>query len=109
MKKLEGLAREMFVKFSMSEFGIQASWDHLSDKRKLAWMEDVITIADYFMLELQKDFKLLPSRNNSATVYESGFMDGVRQERAMNIESVEKVHDTLLEQYADFVEKLNKK
>jgi hypothetical protein len=97
MKKLEGLAREMFTKFSVLETGKQGNWDYLSNERKLAWMKDVGMIASYVLVEVKKEFRPLP-RGNANSVYESAYMEGVRSERTYNIDTINKVEQDLVEQ-----------
>lgn len=98
MKTLEGLAREMFAKFSLMETGRQGNWDYLSDERKLAWMQDVAEIADFIIKEVKSEFKPLPVSSKAGTVYESGYMEGVRSERVQCMNVIDAIEDDLVEQ-----------
>jgi len=84
VKSLEGLARTLFTKFSIRETGKTSNWDYLSDERKLAWMQDVATIASYIIKEIKSNFKPLPNGTPSMTVYDSGHLAGIRAERILN-------------------------
>jgi hypothetical protein len=108
MKTLENMARDMFTKFSIKETGKPSNWAYLSDERKLEWMKDVFKVADYYMLELKAELKPVPNNMKSNTVYESGFIDGTRAERVTLHQSIDRIHNTLVNELIDFEQKLIK-
>lgn len=108
MKSLEGMAQEMFTKFSLKETGKRADWKYLSDSRKLEWMKDVFHVADYYMLELKAKLKPIPFGQKNSTVYDAGVFDGVRAERVALHQLIDQVHVDLANQLIDFEQDMNK-
>lgn len=98
MKELEGIARELFTKFHLKETGKHGDWDYLSDERKLAWMQDVCWIASSIIKEIKTEFRPLPISTKTNTVYESGYMEGVRSERIYNQNVVSEIEENLIDQ-----------
>lgn len=101
MKKLEGMARELFNRYA-ERSGLRVNWNYLADDRKLVWMNDVILLADYFLENLKAEMKPIPNSAKSSTVYESGFNDGVRSERTSFTVLIEELHEKLLDEYEQF-------
>ena len=97
MKELEGIARELFTKFHLKETGKQGNWDYLSNERKLAWMQDVYLIADTLIKDIKAEFRPLPI-NKMNTVYESGYIEGVRYERIFIEKVITEIEENLLTQ-----------
>lgn len=98
MKDLEGIARDLFTKFHMKETGKVGNWDYLSDERKLAWMQDVMHIADFIIKEIKSEIRPLPISTSTGTAYESGFMAGLRSERIQNEKIINAIEEDLIEQ-----------
>ena len=98
MKELEGIARELFTKFHLKETGKHGDWDYLSDERKLAWMQDVCNIASAIIKEIKTEFRPLPSGIKINTVYESGFMEGLRSERISYQNIITEIEENLVDQ-----------
>lgn len=101
MKNLEGLARELFTRFAENS-EVSADWDYLSDERKLAWMQDVLTISNYFLGNMKSEIKPIPNIQKFSTVYEAAYNDGLRSERVAVTSLVENIHKKLLDEYEDF-------
>lgn len=102
MKTLEGMARDLFNKFSMRETGKLGDWSYLSNTRKLEWMKEVLIMAKYFLDEIHSDIKPLQNNQRTNTVYESGYNDGVRSERAACLSLVENKLQKLVDEFKDF-------
>jgi hypothetical protein len=102
MKTLEGMALELFNKFSVKETGRVGNWQYLSDKRKLEWMKEVLIMANYFHGEVLKSVKPLPNNQRIETVYASGHADGARSERIYLITMFEDQLQKLVDEFQDF-------
>lgn len=102
MKHLEKMAAELFHSYARME-GSSADWDHLSNERKKAWIRDVMVMARYFVVQLQKEVKPMPNRN-SHTSYESGFVAGQKTERIAFQTLVEEIYEQLEQQYDELQE-----
>jgi hypothetical protein len=102
MKRLEGMALELFNKFSVRETGKQGNWQYLSNERKLEWMKEVLIMAKYFHSEVLATVKPLPNNQKIETVYASGYSDGVRTERTYLVSLFEDQLQKLLDEYEDF-------
>lgn len=109
MKALEGMARDLFVKFSIRETGKAADWNYLGDRRKLEWMKEVLIMAKHFLDELHTEIKPLPVNQKGSTSYEFGYNDGMRSERAAILLLVENKLQKLVDEYEDFEYSVNKK
>jgi hypothetical protein len=107
VKTLEGMAREIFIRYA-EKSGVKADWNYLSDNRKLVWMKDILLLSEYFLTNLKNEIKPIPSNKKSTTVYESGFNDGVRSERTSFLVLVDELHEKLLDEYEQLQYSLNK-
>lgn len=101
MKNLETLAREVFDRFAKNS-GSKADWNYLSEERKLAWMQDVLLISEYFLNDVKSQLKPIPFNQKFSTVYETAYNEGLRSERVAFTTLVEDVHKKLLDEYEDF-------
>lgn len=97
MKPVEKMAEELFNSFCLME-GKSGDWRYLSTARKKAWMKDVLLIARYFAIQLQKEVKPLPPTRAQAS-FEIGFNTGQISERTNFIALVEKINDQLEDEY----------
>lgn len=97
MKSLELMAAELFHSFARME-NRPADWQYLSPERKKAWIKDIMVIARYFMIQLQKEVKPMPNRN-SHTSFEAGFMAGQKSERQAFQQLVEELYEQLEREY----------
>jgi hypothetical protein len=97
MKQLERMASELFHSFARME-GREANWDYLSEERKKAWIRDVMVMARYFVVQLQKEVKPMPNRN-AHTSFESGFVAGQKSERLAFQQLVEEIYNQLENEY----------
>ena len=95
---LEQLAKEMFERFALRETGRQASWHYLNRNRQIAWMLEVLEIADAVMLKIRDNIKPVPILSPINTTFSVGFNAGIKQERAVLIQQFENIHLDLLEQ-----------
>jgi hypothetical protein len=102
MKTLEGMALELFNKFSVKETGRVGNWQYLSNKRKLEWMREVLVMARYFYGEVLKTVKPLPNNQRIETVYASGYSDGSRTERIYMVSLFEDQFQKLVDEFEDF-------
>lgn len=102
MKTLDGMARDLFNKFSMRETGKLGDWSYLSAERRLEWMKEVLIMAKYFLDEIHTQIKPLPNNQQSTTAYELGYNNGVRSERAAFITLVEDKLQKLVDEFKDF-------
>lgn len=102
MKPLEGMALDLFNKFSIKEIGKPSSWAHLSNDRKLEWMAEILVIAEYFYKEIFSSIKPLPDNQKTDTSYGNGFNDGVRSQRNYFVSFFEEQFQKLLDEYEDF-------
>lgn len=107
MKALEGIALELFNKFSIKETGKKADWAYLSNERKLEWMKDVFLVAHHVFKELIADFKPLPKLQGN-TVYEMAYSEGVRSERVYTQQMIQAVFDKLKEELANMENSIKK-
>lgn len=101
MKTLNGMARELFNRYS-EQHGVMANWEYLSSERKAAWMKDALFVAKYYLENLKAEIKPIPPNVKSATVYEAGFNDGVRSERTSFNVLVEDLYENLITEYEHF-------
>ena len=108
MKTLDGMARDLFNKFSIRETGKSGDWNYLGDTRKLAWMEEVLIMANYFLKELKNEIKPL-SNKQAYTSYESGYNDGIRSERTLFYSMVSEKFEKLVDEFEDFSYSVNNK
>jgi hypothetical protein len=83
MNQLEVLARQMFERYATRVAGHRSSWDYLSKERKLAWMEEVLIMTDFFVENLQSKMNNNPLPNRGQSGYENGLAAGAAQERQM--------------------------
>ena len=97
MKSLEAMAAELFHSFARME-GKPADWNYLSAERKKAWIRDVMVMARYFVVQLQKEVKPMPNRN-SHTSFEAGFVAGQKSERLAFQQLVEEIYNKLEQEY----------
>lgn len=104
MKKLESMASELFIKFSIKETGKAANWAYLSNERKAEWMKDVLAVANHFLENLQAHFKPLGIVHGQ-TVYESALMEGMRAERLGNQQAITEIYEDLNNELEDFLDK----
>jgi hypothetical protein len=102
MKTLEGMALELFNKFSVKETGKVGNWQYLSDQRKLEWMKEVLIMAKYFHGEVLKTIKPMPNNPRIETVYASGYADGSRSERIYMVTLIEDQLQKLVDEFEDF-------
>lgn len=109
MKRLEGMALELFNKFSLRETGKVGNWQYLSNERKLEWMTEVIIMANYFQGEVLKTIKPLPNPQRIETVYASGHADGTRAERIYMTSLIEDQFQKLVDEFEDFKYSLKSK
>lgn len=97
MKQLELMASELFHSFARMQ-GSSANWNYLSEERKKAWIRDVMVMARYFLVQLQKEVKPMPNRN-AYTSFESGFVAGQKSERLAFQQLVEEIYKQLENEY----------
>jgi hypothetical protein len=102
MKTLEGMALELFNKFSIKETGKIGNWSYLSDERKLEWMKEALAMANYFYKEVLRSIKPLPTPQRVETVYASGYLDGQRHQHIYMVELFNTQYQKLLDEYFDF-------
>ena len=102
MKTLEGMALELFNKFSVKETGKVGNWQYLSDGRKLEWMKEVLIMANYFYKEVLLSIKPLATNQKIETVYASGYLDGQRFQQVYMINLFEDQFQKLVDEYEDF-------
>jgi hypothetical protein len=102
MKTLEGMALELFSKFSVKETGVIANWQYLSNSRKLEWMKEVLIMANYFYKEVLASVKPLSNNQKVETVYASGYADGARYQQIYMVGLFEEQFQKLLDEYEDF-------
>lgn len=100
MKTLETMAAEMFHNFAKQE-GISADWNYLSPNRRLAWMEDVMIVMNYFMDEIAKEIRPLKQPGQLSTVGERFFFAGQMEERKLFHQMTEDIHNQLKQQLED--------
>lgn len=102
MKKLEGMAAELFLKFSIQETGKAANWVYLSKERKIEWMKDVLVMANHFLETLQSEFKPW-GKIQGQTVYEAALIEGARAERISNQQTIEQIYKDLNDELEEFL------
>lgn len=102
MKTIEGMALELFNKFSLRETGKIGSWAHLSNYRKLDWMKEILIMAEYYHGEVLKNIKPIPATSKNETSYGAGYNDGIRAEREYATSLFEDQFQKLLDEYCDF-------
>lgn len=104
MKKLESMAADLFVKFSLEETGKKSNWTYLSKERKAEWMKDVLKVANHFLESIQADFKPL-GKSQGSTVYESALLEGIRIERMNSQQMLEQIYEDLNNELEEFLDK----
>jgi len=102
MTQLEVLAKEMFVRYAERVAGHKASWDYLSKKRKLAWMEEVIIMSDYFVENFRNKIKGKPVPSRGQSGFENGMNSGIMQERLDILSFIEHLDEKLKSNLEEF-------
>lgn len=102
MKNLEGMALDLFNKFSLKETGKVGDWLYLSNERKIAWMADALVMANYFYKEVLLSIKPLAPTQKHDTVYAVGYADGARSQHVYMSELFREQYQKLLDEYEDF-------
>ena len=95
MTQLEVLAKEMFERYAVRVAGHKSNWDYISDERKLAWMEEVLVMSDYFIENFRANLnkKPTPIRGNSG--FENGHAAGVIKERQETLNFIQHLDEQL--------------
>ena len=106
MTPLEKLAEELFVRFAKQESNVEANWAYLNNVRKIAWMDDVLLIADHVLNDLQNTVKPLEPASKVATSYEMGYNQGRGLERTQFITVLEKYRADLNDDLDIFKEQM---
>lgn len=106
MKSLEQLAKELFIRFSLQETGIEARWEYLNKNRKAVWMKDVILVADHVLLHLKDQVKPVIFNKNINTSFSMGYNAGLTEERVMFITLLDNYHNQLLAELKEFLEEV---
>lgn len=81
MNQLEVLARQMFERYAERTVGHRSRWDYLSKERKLAWMQEVLVLTDFFIENLYSKINKLPTPSQGQSGFENGMASGILQER----------------------------
>ena len=65
MKKLEHLARDLFIEYSLKVSRKPARWDYLRNDRKIEWVKEVVVMFDYVYKEI---------KNSISGIYDDGII-----------------------------------
>jgi len=102
MTQLEILAKESFERYAVRVVGHRSNWDYISKERKQAWMEEVITMSDYFIENFRNKIssKAKPARGQSG--FENGMSSGILQERQDILNFLQQLDDKLKSDLEEF-------
>ena len=98
MTKLEVLAQQAFSNYSMKYTGKVASWQHLSNERKVEWMRDVLDILCTFTTELKKEIRPVKPDSPLDPIFTKGMNKGIREERFSFLKKIEALEESFLQQ-----------
>jgi hypothetical protein len=104
MIDIELLAKEIYERFALEEYGQVVKWEYLGKPRQVAWVKDVTLIADKVLKEVRKSVKP-PSilKQKMETAYSLGFKDGQKDEKILIITMLQQIHEDLIKDYAEFL------
>lgn len=104
--KLEIYAASLFTEYCKKQ-KIEASWQYLSNQRKLVWLGEALFLMTTSLTEVKKSLKPLPRSQGQAS-YELGYYNGMFQERNATITSIDDLQRSLESQYENLIEQLSK-